>query len=422
MAATPPVDLANPALAKPTAYAWVVFGFVFALLISDYMARQVLAAVFPLLKAEWALSDGQLGWLSGIVALTVGLLTLPLSLAADRYGRIASITAMALLWSAATVLCSLARDYPEMLAARLLVGVGEAAYGGVGVALLLMVFPERMRATVTAAFLAGGLFGQVAGVALGGLIATHFGWRAAFGVIGFGGLMLGLIFPLAVRGKWIAAAGERSAIVSVPATYGSLSNLFRGRLLIATYIAGGLQFYVVGALPAWLPTFLVRYHGLPIKQAASLAALFLMLSGLGMILWGISADRLAPRDPSYKARFAAAISLACATASTIALLLPIGTAQLVMLAAVMFFAAGTTGVCGAIVAARTPPELHASALALLSLCYSILGLAPGPILTGWLADHWGLLSAFWALPIAGALSGLVFLMGLGRSEYSVNRF
>jgi predicted MFS family arabinose efflux permease len=217
-----------------------------------------------------------------------------------------------------------------------------------------MVFPERMRATITATFLAGGLFGQVAGVALGGLIAPHFGWRAAFGVIGFGGLMLGLISPLAVRGKWIAAAGERSTVVSRPAaklTYGSLSHLFRGRLLVATYIAGGLQFYVVGALPAWLPTFLVRYHGLPIKQAASLAALFLMLSGLGMILCGISADRLAPRDPSYKARFAVAISLAFATASTIALLLPIGTAQLVMLAAVMFFAARTTGACGAIVAA-----------------------------------------------------------------------
>ncbi|NQD76672.1 multidrug DMT transporter permease, partial [Pseudomonas sp. CrR7] len=61
----------------PRRYAWVVFALTFGLLISDYMSRQVLNAVFPLLKAEWALTDGQLGLLSGIVALMVGLLTFP---------------------------------------------------------------------------------------------------------------------------------------------------------------------------------------------------------------------------------------------------------------------------------------------------------------------------------------------------------
>ena len=71
-----------------TAYGWVVFALIFGLLISDYMARQVLNAVFPLLKVEWALSDSQLGALSGVVALMVGLLTFPLSLLADRWGRV----------------------------------------------------------------------------------------------------------------------------------------------------------------------------------------------------------------------------------------------------------------------------------------------------------------------------------------------
>ena len=69
----------NPITVKRS-YAWVVFALTFGLLISDYMSRQVLNAVFPLLKSEWALSDSQLGLLSGIVALMVGLLTFPLSL------------------------------------------------------------------------------------------------------------------------------------------------------------------------------------------------------------------------------------------------------------------------------------------------------------------------------------------------------
>ena len=134
------------AVARP--YAWIVFALTFGLLISDYMSRQVLNAVFPLLKGEWALSDGQLGLLSGIVALMVGLLTFPLSLLADRFGRVKSLALMALLWSLATLGCALAQDYQQMFIARFMVGVGEAAYGSVGIAVVISVFPKHMRATL----------------------------------------------------------------------------------------------------------------------------------------------------------------------------------------------------------------------------------------------------------------------------------
>ncbi|MFN5778657.1 MAG: MFS transporter, partial [Novosphingobium sp.] len=148
---------------KVTIYASLVFALSFGLLISDYMARQVLNAVFPLLKAEWSLTDSQLGLLSGVVAIMVGLLTFPLSLAADRWGRVRSLTLMAILWSLATLLCAAAQSYETMLIGRALVGIGEAAYGSVGIAVVISVFPSRLRATLAAAFMAGGLFGQVLG-------------------------------------------------------------------------------------------------------------------------------------------------------------------------------------------------------------------------------------------------------------------
>src|SRR4029453_11506626 len=75
-------------------FPWIVFALSFALLLSDFMCRQVLAAVFPFLKAEWALSDAQLGALSSVVALTVGVLTVPLSVLADRFGRRRAVVAM----------------------------------------------------------------------------------------------------------------------------------------------------------------------------------------------------------------------------------------------------------------------------------------------------------------------------------------
>src|SRR4051812_50008243 len=92
----------TPTTRARRAFPWIVFTLTFALLLSDYMSRQVLSAVFPLLKADWALSDTQLGGLTSIVALAVGLLAVPLSLIGDRFGRVRSIVAMAAIWSLAT--------------------------------------------------------------------------------------------------------------------------------------------------------------------------------------------------------------------------------------------------------------------------------------------------------------------------------
>lgn len=182
-------DGADTSRGIPRRYAWIVFALTFGLLISDYMSRQVLNAVFPLLKGEWALSDSQLGLLSGIVALMVGLLTFPLSLMADRFGRVRSLVLMAVLWSLATLGCALAENYQQMFIARFLVGVGEAAYGSVGIAVVVAVFPRDMRATLAGAFMAGGMFGSVLGMALGGVMAQHFGWRWAFAGMALFGVM-----------------------------------------------------------------------------------------------------------------------------------------------------------------------------------------------------------------------------------------
>ncbi|MFL6717226.1 MAG: MFS transporter, partial [Burkholderiaceae bacterium] len=184
------MDTRSSAPSVPRVYAWTVFALTFGLLLSDYMSRQVLNAVFPIIKAEWGLSDTQLGSLSGIVALLVGLLTFPLSVLADRWGRVKSIVLMACLWSLATLCCALSNNYNQMFAARFFVGVGEAAYGSVGIALILSIFPVQLRSTLTGAFMAGGAIGSVLGMATGGVIATHFGWCSAFIVMAVFGLLL----------------------------------------------------------------------------------------------------------------------------------------------------------------------------------------------------------------------------------------
>jgi MFS family permease len=391
-------------------YAWVVFALTFGLLISDYMARQVLNAVFPLLKAEWALSDGQLGLLSGVVAIMVGLLTFPLSLLADRLGRVRSLCAMAILWSLATLLCAIAANYEQMLAGRLLVGVGEAAYGSVGIAVVVSVFPTRLRATLSAAFMAGGLLGQVLGVGIGGAVAAAHGWRTAFMVIAFAGLVLGIIYPFLVGEKRIARLAEQAGQTPYERkrNFPRISSLFEGRTIKCAYAGSGLQLFVAGALPAWLPTYFNRYYGLPIDGASSLAALYLAICGIGMVVCGLVSDRLFS-NPGQRVTLAIAFSLACAVLLGAAFAVPPGPVQLVLLGLAIFLAASTTGPAGAMVAGLTPCAIHGTAFATLTLANNFLGLAPGPIVTGWLADQIGLLGALRWLPLASIAAALVFL-------------
>ena len=413
---------------RATRYSWAVFALSFGLLISDYMARQVLNAVFPLLKTQWHLSDARLGMLAGVVALMVGVLTFPLSLAADRWGRIRSLSLMAALWSLATLLCAVAGNYYQMLAGRAVVGVGEAAYGSVGIAVVISVFPQRMRASLAAAFMAGGLFGQVLGVALGSAVAASHGWRIAFAMIGLFGLVLAILYPLVVREKRVATMGAAACLSvakmgDLPAAKPSLRTLFASRSIRLTYLGSGLQLLAAGALPAWLPSYFNRYYALPLDRAGRLAAVLLLVCGVGMIVCGMVSDRLARDRPQRKIALAIGYCLGTAVALWLAFEVGPGLLQLLFLGIGMFLVAGTTGPSGAMVANLTPLAIHGSAFATLTLANNLLGLAPGPIIAGRLADSLGLLGAFRLLPLfcvgaacVFALSRRTYLADLGLAD------
>ena len=127
------------------------------------------------MKAEWGLSDKQLGALVSVVSVTVALGALPVALFADRASRVKSIVAMATVWSLATISCMFTRSYGQLLAARAVVGLGEAGYGSVGAALIASHFPARMRGALMAGFFASASVGSVLGVMLGGVIAAQLG-------------------------------------------------------------------------------------------------------------------------------------------------------------------------------------------------------------------------------------------------------
>lgn len=396
----------QPVIDVPRRYAWVVFALTFGLLISDYMSHQVLNAVFPLLKQEWLLSDAQLGSLSGIVALMVGLLTVPLSIMADRWGRVKSLTLMALLWSLATLMCALSDSFQQMFAARFFVGIGEAAYGSVGIALVLSVFPPSLRATLTGAFMAGGMFGSVLGITMGGVLAAQFGWRWAFGGMAMFGLILALLYPWIVSEKRVAPQARAIREQRPP-----LRNLVNNRSVLSAYIGSGLQLFVAATLMSWIPSFMNRYYQMDTAQAGMAAGVFVLISGAGMVICGMLCDRLCRNRPEHKITLAIIYCLLCFALLSLGFRLPAGNAQLLLVGLGMFLAAGTTGPAGAMVANLTHAAIHGTAFATLTLVNNLLGLAPGPYVTGLLADWLGLSQALSLMPLMSLAAATAFFIG-----------
>jgi len=391
------------------AYAWIAFALVIGLMLSDYLSRQVINAIFPFLKADWALSDAQLGSLVSIVALVVGVLTFPVSLLADRVGRVRAATVMAFVWCAATIACGLAGNFMSLFIARALVGLGEAGYGSAGGAILTHVFPRRLHATVMGAFLAAALFGSVLGVVLGGVIASRFGWQAAFFIVGAAGLVLASIFPFAVREPPRSATSPAAVPIRVV-----VRELFRSSTANCTYAASGFMMFVQASVVAWMPSYLNRFHGLDPAESAVRAGVLMLAAGIGMALGGILVDRLSVDRPANRLRIPAWYALVSSVILLVAFLMPPGPWQFTAIAIGLLAGAGFAGPAGAVVADVTPLAIRATVFATLTLANNLLGLAPGPFLTGAVADAAGLDIAMRVVPAMGVVAAILFFVASRR--------
>ncbi|WP_418320153.1 MFS transporter [Piscinibacter sakaiensis] len=403
-------------LAGPRA-AWFAFAMTLALMVFDYVDRQIIVSLFPFIKAEWGLSDKQLGALVSVVSITVALGALPIALIADRASRVKSIVAMATIWSLATISCVWARSYGALLAARAVVGLGEAGYGSVGAALISSHFPSRMRGALLAGFFASASVGSVLGVLAGGYIASHWGWKAAFGVVGVPGLLLALLYLKVRDYRTVELApgldAKRRSLGE--ATLHIVRLLSRSRTMLWVCIGGAAQLIVVSALWSWLPSFLNRVHGIAPAQAGAKAALVVLAGAAGSVIWGMVIDRAGQSQPRRKLAVLALLCLASMGVLTYAF----GgahepQAQFAWIALGGFIATCSVGPVSAIVIDVIHPGVRATGASVLALFQNLFGLAAGPFLVGMLSDGIGLQSALTVVPLASVLAAGAFLLA-GRS-------
>ncbi|WP_069803761.1 spinster family MFS transporter [Thermogemmatispora onikobensis] len=398
----------------------------------NYADRYILPAILPRVQHDLQISDFEAGLLNSAFLLVYGLTTLPLGIWADRTLRKNIVSLCVGLWSLATAITGLTRNFIQLFITRSVLGIGEAGYAPASLSLLGDYFPPAQRGRVLSYWAAATLIGSALGFVIGGLIADTLGWRWAFYVVGLPGLVVAFLawrLHEPARGSFeeeeaqeTQGRSEASSSALVAEGHASLSSDFwrqaRAIVRIPTYwvLLGALicSFFTIGGTSAWLPTYLFLDFHLTLSQAGLLAGALLVGSGLvGTVLGGLLADRAQRRFLQGRLLVATLGFLIGAPLALLALLFH----QLSLFVATLFVAGVAlnfcTGPLNAVIQDVVLPEVRATALGLALLLAHLLGDASAPALIGLLKEHSSLhLALLSTAPSALLLAGLICLLGL----------
>ncbi len=373
----------------------------------NYIDRQVLYAVFPLIKSDLNLSDTALGFLGSAFMLCYMVSAPLLGWLGDRFSRTRLAAAGLLAWSVATVLAGVASGYRMLLAARTCVGIGEASFGTVSPGLIADYFPREQRGRVLSWFYLAIPVGSALGYLCGGIIGEHLGWHAAFLMVGLPGLVITL--PV-----WFLREPERGGGATTELQQQKTKGyaaLFSNRSFVLNTLAMAAMTFAMGGMAQWLPTFLYRLHSLDVAKANTLFGGVTVLAGIsGTLTGGWLGDRFQRRS---SAGYLVVSGWGFLIGVPIALLAIVTPSLEICLSAMFcaeFFLFLNTGPLNTVIVNVTRPGIRAMAFAVNIFFIHALGDAVSPTLLGLVSDQWGLRTALLVTPVAIALAaGFCFL-------------
>ncbi|MDR3579627.1 MAG: MFS transporter [Oryzomonas sp.] len=404
------------------AYRRYALGLLLAVNLLNYIDRQVLFAVFPLIKIDLRLSDTALGFLGSAFMLSYMLIAPLFGWLGDHWSRARLAAGGLVVWSVATALAGFAPGYRTLLGARATVGIGEASFGTVSPGLITDFFPKEHRGRVLAWFYVAIPVGSALGYLLGGMLGQRFGWHTAFLVVGVPGLLLAI--PIALmrtppRGGVDAAPQAAQEKIS-----GGYAALFRNRSFVCNTLAMAAMTFAIGGLAQWIPSFLDRAHALDVAKANTLFGATTVLAGiLGTLAGGWLGDFWQKRSAKGYLLISGWGFLIGTPFAVWAILAPGLTGCMSAIFIAEFFLFLNTGPLNTVIVNVTNPAVRAMAFAVNIFFIHALGDAVSPSILGWLSDQWGLRYALLITPCAMMLASLFcFICGrfvehdMARSE------
>ena len=368
-----------------TTYAlWVLF----AINALNFFDRQIGGALAEPIRKEWGLSDGALGALGTAFTLLYAFVGIPLGRLSDRTSRKRILGIAVVLWSVLTSLSAMTRNYWQMFATRLGVGVGEAACAPAATSLIGDLYPPARRARAMSIFMLGLPIGVAASYLLSSFVAHAWGWRAAFFVAGIPGVFLAIAAMFIDEPQ--RGMAETLAVVERPHEGSPWRVLLSIPTMWWLIASGALHNFNMYALGSFLAPLLMRYHGATLRQAGLMSMVIYGLSGIpGLLIGGMLADRLSLQRKNGRLLVGAfsillsapllALALSRPAHDTVSFMLLAGAGCMTMYVYYSSVYATLHDVVG--------PSLRGTAMALYFFAMYVLGASFGPIVTGMASDY-----------------------------------
>lgn len=399
--------------------AWGLLFFLTALNILNFVDRMLIASLAPLLIADLGLTRAQIGLLAGFgFVFFYTLVGLFLGIAADRYRRFPLIAGGLALWSGMTALSGWARSFVQLAIPRIFVGIGEATLTPAALSMLGDAFPVRRLGLAIGVYYAGIPLGMALALISSSLIAPRYGWRVSFWALGLIGLAAtGLLLFLREPERRKVSTSVSAERPRAAALLSGLAHALRERPALVFALAGGSLLCYGSGAALHIVTWLVQERGLVYADAAFRAGLVAVAAGfLGNLAGGAFGDACARRWAAGRLWSLVAMTAFFVPLGWLFFTLPKGTPLFYL--CWFFTAAGTTAWFGPLFSAfqeLSPVEGRSTFVAFALLVLNLLGVGPGPLVTGMIGDRLGLTTGLLASLVVTALAVVPFLFAV-RSE------
>ncbi len=290
---------------KTPGYSYYALALLMFVYVMNFLDRQIIYILFPLIKKEMAFSDMQLALLGGTsFAIFYTLLGIPFGRLADRSSRTKLIAIGLAVWSIFSGLTGFADGFWTLFACRVMVGVGEATLGPAAISLLADYFPPGKRATVTSIYSMGIAVGAGFAAIFGGYL-SQFGWREAFFIIGFPGLIFaGLVFFLREPQRTIPIAFEENYSSS------DWRKLISNKAFIFLCLGYGFFGLATNNISVWGATYFNRLFNIPLTSYGYWAGIATLTAGIpATLMGGLMADKLRRKSRGGRMFYGSLLSL-----------------------------------------------------------------------------------------------------------------
>jgi predicted MFS family arabinose efflux permease len=392
----------------------------------NFIDRQLLVILQESIKKELHLSDTQLGLLSGFTfAIFYVTLGIPIARFADKGNRRNIVTLSLGLWSVMTAFSGLARNFIQLLLARIGVGVGEAGGSPPAHAMISDYFPPEKRSTALSVYSTGIYFGVLIGFIMGGYLNQHLGWRTAFIAVGIPGIIFSLLFFATVK-EPSKGATDVNPSHAAPTFLHVLRLLASSPTFVSLSMATALLVFCIYGLMNWAPSFLARLHGMKTAQIGVVLGLILGFGGaIGSFAGGFLTDRFGATDKRWYLKIPAYAILVSIPFEAGAIFLHNTTGSIICIGCVATLHSMYLGPSISVAHSLVPASMRALTSAVLFLVLNLIGLGFGPLVVGklsdWLAPSYGTASLRWALSIIPFVSvGSMVLFFITAKKYALD--